>query len=242
MRLLSFSCREVHNTLAALHHVVIPLVTLPSNESSHMTLTPSLTRMLRLMVVALAVLLVGGMLTAGATAQTAPTAVADDDDGTGEDDDGTDDDGTGTGDDDDDGAGDDDDGVADNDNDDGAGDDDDGVADNDDDDDGTVTPPPGPARTTNRLSGSDRFSTSVAISRFQYTNGAETVFLARSDAFADALSGGSLQGGPILLVPACGDVPSVILDEIRRLNPTSVVALGGESAVCQQVLDDASRA
>ena len=100
----------------------------------------------------------------------------------------------------------------------------------------------GPARPTTRLSGADRFATSVEISRHQYAGGATVVYLARSDGFADALAGGVLSNGPILLVPSCGPVPSTVLGEIDRLNPQQVVALGGTTAICDQVLDDASRA
>jgi hypothetical protein len=90
--------------------------------------------------------------------------------------------------------------------------------------------------TANRLAGADRFGTSVAISQRAFPAGADEVFLARADDFADALSGGSLTTGPILLVPACGELPSVIADEIARLAPDTVTALGGEAAVCDEVL------
>lgn len=96
--------------------------------------------------------------------------------------------------------------------------------------------------TTARLSGPDRFGTSVEISQFQFPDGADTVFLARADEFADALSAGSLTGGPILLVPSCGTLPQVIEDEITRLQPTDVIALGGEAAVCEDILQQAGAA
>lgn len=101
---------------------------------------------------------------------------------------------------------------------------------------------PGTARSTGRLAGSDRYSTAVAISKNVFSNGAPIVFLARADAFADALAGGTLSRGPILLVPRCGTVPSVVLAEIRRLGADEVVALGGGSAVCDAVLTQAASA
>jgi hypothetical protein len=106
------------------------------------------------------------------------------------------------------------------------------------------TPPPGDttARDTSRLAGADRFETAVRITQAAYPDGAPVVYLARADAFADALAGSNLTDGPILLVPACGDVPQVVLAEIRRLDPQRVTALGGASAVCDAVLDAASRA
>ena len=100
-----------------------------------------------------------------------------------------------------------------------------------------ATPPPsGSVRSTGRLAGPDRYATAVAISRNVFPSGAPIVFLARADSFADALAGGTLSRGPILLVPSCGTVPSVVLDEVRRLGASEVVALGGGSAVCDSVL------
>lgn len=94
------------------------------------------------------------------------------------------------------------------------------------------------SRTLDRVAGNDRFSTAVAISQRAFPDGAAEVYLARADSFADALAGSSLtDDGPILLVPKCAQVPKVVLDEVDRLNPVSVVALGGEGAVCQAVLD-----
>jgi hypothetical protein len=101
-------------------------------------------------------------------------------------------------------------------------------------DDGTVA--------TERLGGETRFETSVAISQEAFPAGAEDVFLARADLFPDALSAGSLTTGPILLVPSCGEVPQVVLDEIARLAPSRVVALGGVDAVCDDVVAQAQEA
>ncbi len=95
---------------------------------------------------------------------------------------------------------------------------------------------------TDRLGGDTRFETSVEISQEAFPAGSTDVFLARADEFPDALSAGSLTTGPILLVPSCDDIPTVITDEIERLSPERVVALGGEDAVCQEVLDEAAAA
>ncbi|CAN5868363.1 hypothetical protein BH23ACT8_BH23ACT8_04210 [soil metagenome] len=97
-------------------------------------------------------------------------------------------------------------------------------------------------RETGRLAGQNRFETSAAISASQFPNGASVAYLARADAFADALSGGVLTDGPILLVPSCGQLPGVIGDEIRRLSPDRVIALGGGGAVCDDILDAAASA
>ena len=93
---------------------------------------------------------------------------------------------------------------------------------------------------THRLAGADRIETAVAISEHVFPDAAGTVYLARSDDFADALAAGPLTGGPVLLVPRCGEVPAAVTAEIDRLDPDRVTALGGEAAVCEQLLTNAA--
>lgn len=93
---------------------------------------------------------------------------------------------------------------------------------------------------TQRLGGTNRYATAAAISRSQFPDGSSTVYLARSDIFADALAAGSLTDGPVLLVKSCDPVPGVVRDEIARLDPTEVVALGGTGAVCDATLEEAA--
>lgn len=88
-----------------------------------------------------------------------------------------------------------------------------------------------------RLAGASRYGTAVAISRHGFANGADTVYLARADAFADALAAGPLENGPVLLVPSDGLVPTAVADEVTRLDPATVIALGGQAAVSQRTLD-----
>lgn len=110
---------------------------------------------------------------------------------------------------------------------------------------GTPTSPspgPGTTRSTSRLAGDNRFETAVRITQRAFPQGAPVVYLARADNFPDALAGTSLTDGPVLLVPSCGTVPSVVLTEIRRLDPESVVALGGPAAICDAVLSAAGNA
>lgn len=106
----------------------------------------------------------------------------------------------------------------------------------------TTTPPPAApdgSAEKGRLWGETRFETATRISRYEFPDGATEVYLARADSFPDALAGGSLTRGPVLLVPQCGPVPAAVLEEVRRLQPAKVIALGGKAAVCEQVLDDA---
>ncbi len=100
----------------------------------------------------------------------------------------------------------------------------------------------GGAAAAGRLAGTSRIETAVAISQHVFPDGAATVYLARADEVVDAVAGGSLTDGPILLVPSCGEVPAVVLDEIARLAPLEVIALGGTAAVCDDVLEAAAAA
>lgn len=92
------------------------------------------------------------------------------------------------------------------------------------------------------LRGSDRYGTSVEISqhRFADASRADVVYLARGDVFVDALAAGVLTDGPILLVPSCSGVPSTVASEVNRINPSTVIALGGTNAVCDATLTSAA--
>lgn len=93
-------------------------------------------------------------------------------------------------------------------------------------------------RSLERIQGGDRFATAVEISKVAFPDGALEVYLARADNPVDALPGAALaRRGPILFVPQCGTVPQFVIDEVNRLNPLKVTALGGEGAICAPVLD-----
>ncbi|WP_370327506.1 cell wall-binding repeat-containing protein [Euzebya sp.] len=94
---------------------------------------------------------------------------------------------------------------------------------------------------TGRLAGDSRIETAVAISQRAFPDGAATAYLANADVTVDAVAGGSLTDGPVLLVPAC-DLPQVVADELARLAPGEVLALGGTVAVCDDVLAAAGEA
>jgi putative cell wall-binding protein len=66
------------------------------------------------------------------------------------------------------------------------------------------------------------------------------VYLARADGTADALAGAGLAAGPVLLVPPCGSLPGAVRQEITRLAPDRVLALGGPDAVCDALLAEAA--
>ena len=98
------------------------------------------------------------------------------------------------------------------------------------------TQPTAPAGPTGRLAGPTRIDTAVAISERAFPDGAEVAYLARADDPADAVAGGALTDGPVLLVPSCGEVPDVVAAELRRLAATQVLALGGDAAICEDLL------
>lgn len=93
-------------------------------------------------------------------------------------------------------------------------------------------------RATMRIAGSDRYHTSREISRYRYPNGCEQVYLASGINPVDAVAGGVLTKGPILLVPgATGHtLDRRTGDEISRLKSKYVTALGGEKAVAQELI------
>lgn len=91
-----------------------------------------------------------------------------------------------------------------------------------------------------RLGSDNVYDTAVAISQRAWKVGsASTVYITRADRTADALAAGALKDGPILFVPRTGTAPSNVISEIKRLAPSSVIALGGENAVSSSVLKSA---
>jgi putative cell wall-binding protein len=107
-------------------------------------------------------------------------------------------------------------------------------------------------KATHRIAGGSRVDTAVAISSSEYSGDelapsphrrwADVAHLARADVFADAVAAGSLARGPILLVPSCGELPESVRSELRRLGVGQVVALGGQGAVCDDLLAQAGAA
>ena len=87
------------------------------------------------------------------------------------------------------------------------------------------------------VAGADRYETAVAIAAGAYPDGADVVFVATGEDFADALAIGphaARSGGPILLTRS-GDLPASTEAEVRRLSPERIVVVGGPSAVGPQV-------
>ncbi len=89
-----------------------------------------------------------------------------------------------------------------------------------------------------RVSGSDRYATSAAVSRATATVGAQVAYVVSGEAFPDALAAGALaartSGAPLLLT-AQGFLPAPTAAELTRVAPKSIVVVGGPSAVSDAV-------
>lgn len=92
-----------------------------------------------------------------------------------------------------------------------------------------------------RLSGADRYATAADVSATLWdADQVETVYLASGEGFADALAIGpsTYADGPLLLTRR-DDLPSATAQEMERLQPCSVVVVGGTAAISQSVADQA---
>jgi putative cell wall-binding protein len=88
-----------------------------------------------------------------------------------------------------------------------------------------------------RLAGANRFSTAAAISASRFSPGVDVAYVAIGENFPDALAGGPVAGlnqGPILLVTK-HTIPGPTATELDRLNPKSIVILGGVGVVSSAV-------
>ena len=87
-----------------------------------------------------------------------------------------------------------------------------------------------------RISGADRYETSLALARAGWADGTSSgAFIATGTEFADALSAGAAagaSGAPVLLVPgAANALPSAMQSELKRLGVKNVQIAGGTGAV-----------
>jgi putative cell wall-binding protein len=90
---------------------------------------------------------------------------------------------------------------------------------------------------TTRVSGPNRYATAVAISKIAFPGGAGVVYVAVGTNFPDALAGAAqaaFWGGPVLLTPT-DSLPVDVAIEIGRLDPHTIIILGGEAVVSAAV-------
>lgn len=87
-------------------------------------------------------------------------------------------------------------------------------------------------RDTDRIAGGDRYATATQIARRAWEGRTpRVVYVARADVPVDALAGGFLTDGPVLLLPRSGPAPEVVRQTIADLDPTQVIRLGGDQAI-----------
>jgi alkaline phosphatase D len=111
-------------------------------------------------------------------------------------------------------------------------------------DEGTnwVTPADGPLPerpgSALRIAGGNRFATAAALSAATFDRGVPVAYVATGEDFPDALAGGvaaARAGAPVLLVGR-DRVPPETGAELERLEPGSIVVLGGPAAVSDAVV------
>ncbi|PFG14854.1 cell wall-binding repeat-containing protein [Bacillus sp. es.036] len=93
-----------------------------------------------------------------------------------------------------------------------------------------------------RLAGNNRYETSVAISQNAWKESSDVVVLGRGDLSVDALTGSVLAkkyNAPLLLTKS-DELPSVVEDEINRLQPEKIYILGGPAAISEKVVNQLS--
>jgi putative cell wall-binding protein len=95
----------------------------------------------------------------------------------------------------------------------------------------------GHAGSVSRIAGANRYETAAAISRASFDANAPTVYLATGGNFPDALAGAAVAGrdGVPILLTATSSLPAATVTELKRLNPTKVVLLGGPGSVSHSV-------
>ncbi|AXH96835.1 cell wall-binding repeat-containing protein [Ornithinimicrobium avium] len=96
-------------------------------------------------------------------------------------------------------------------------------------------------RSTDRIGGANRYETAALIAQRQFPSGSARVYLTRGEVSPDALGGGMLSDGPILLTSRDGaSVPAATAAAVQAMGATRVVALGGPAAVSDAVLAEAA--
>jgi putative cell wall-binding protein len=88
-----------------------------------------------------------------------------------------------------------------------------------------------------RVAGEDRYATAAAVSQRWFPSGADTVYVASGETFADSLAAGSpaARASAPLLLTRSKTLPEVTVNELRRLAPSRIVLVGGAAAVSDAV-------
>ena len=92
-----------------------------------------------------------------------------------------------------------------------------------------------------RIAGDNRFQTAVRLSQQRFPRPPDedvAVFLVSATAFADALFAGpavAARDAATMLPVSVDEVPASVASELERLEPTSIVVVGGENAISAEV-------
>ena len=89
---------------------------------------------------------------------------------------------------------------------------------------------------TSRIGGATLYDTAVLISQANFKPGVDTVYLTTGENYPDALSIAPVAGkkaAPILLVPKNGTMPAAVSAELKRLQATNIVIVGGPIAIAE---------
>ena len=90
-----------------------------------------------------------------------------------------------------------------------------------------------------RLGGQNRYETAARVALASHPDGADTVLIASGRNFPDALAGGGLAGvvdGPLLLTDPQA-MPLETAMALSELEPSTVLVLGGDAAVSDEVVE-----
>ncbi len=100
----------------------------------------------------------------------------------------------------------------------------------------TVSPAPAWADGISRLAGDNRYDTAVRISRATFGRDVASAWVVSGTDFPDALAAAAIAGrdGVPVLPTKAGAVPTLVLDELRRLRPGEIRIAGGTAAVTRE--------
>lgn len=92
-----------------------------------------------------------------------------------------------------------------------------------------------------RLSGADRFATATAVSKANYPNGSNLVYIANGSAYADAIIATQQATQAPLLYASTDSIKAVTINEIKRLKATKVIIVGGADIVSNTVAQNITK-
>jgi subtilisin family serine protease/putative cell wall-binding protein len=84
-----------------------------------------------------------------------------------------------------------------------------------------------------RLAGANRYDTAALVSKAAFPTGADIVYVTTGESFPDTMSSvpaAATTNGPVLLLRSTS-IPSATRAELKRLNPSKIVVVGGPAAI-----------